>query len=108
MGWMEGWGWARLRALLSVVLTFGAPGALAVAAVSRCHRLAPRGATFFAPLAAGCAASLAFLAWSVVSAHTDGRFLWTGYPFAIPLGLAWIETGFSPSPEHSNEKAGRS
>jgi hypothetical protein len=82
----------RPRALASVVLTFGLVGTLAAYATAK-HRsiIATRGRAFFWPNLVGCIGGAALLAWSFVSARTDGRPLWMAYPFAIPLGVAAIE-----------------
>jgi hypothetical protein len=81
----------RPRALLSVLLTFGIPGILVVvASMRRGAIVAARGPAFFWSNLAGCLGGVALVAWSFVSAHTDGRYLWMAYPFAIPLGAATL------------------
>lgn len=45
----------------------------------------------YTPYLAGISASFALSLYAVVSAYADGRFVWTSYPFLIPLAVKFIE-----------------
>lgn len=81
----------RLRALASVLLTFGLPGALSVIFFLRRPMLASlnRAASLslLITLGGGILLSVALSVYSMFSAHTDGRFMWASYPFSILLAL---------------------
>jgi 4-amino-4-deoxy-L-arabinose transferase-like glycosyltransferase len=86
----------RLRALLSVTLTFGIPGLLSLFFLFRrwvvfdgAYEPAPL--SILIPLAEGLLLSVILCLYSMFSAHTDGRFIWTSYPFSIPLALWFLE-----------------
>ena len=86
----------RVRALLSVVLTFGIPGLLSIFFLLRypvifngMNKPVPFSLLF--SLVEGILLSMALSCYSMFSAHTDGRFIWPSYPFSIPLSLWALE-----------------
>ena len=46
-----------------------------------------------ASLALGMAGALAVFAYALLAAHADGRHLWLGYPFMVPLAALMIDQG---------------
>lgn len=80
----------RLRALLSVVLSFGLPGLLSlifIAGVRRFSRaLQP---SMMWPLLTGLTFTFLLVIFSMLTAYTDGRFIWPASIFTIPLSL-WV------------------
>lgn len=79
----------RPRALLSAVLTFGVPGFISLGYFRyRKQLLTLFGKEFLYPLMIGIMTSGALLCYSFMSAYTDGRFIWTAYPWMIPFALA--------------------
>ena len=82
----------RPRALLSTVLTFGLPGFLSLGYfLYRKQLVALLGKEFLFPILIGIMTSIALLGYSFLSAYTDGRFIWTAYPWMIPLALAVLQ-----------------
>lgn len=77
---------SRPRAWISLLLSFGLPGLLALNA---CRKSLPSTPAVHL-LKAGFAASLLLAAGSLFSSYADGRAIWASYPFAIPLGLMGI------------------
>jgi hypothetical protein len=85
----------RPKTYLSFLISFGIVGILGMLQLASdikntsgsviaflCHRDAPY---FF-----GLFASLALCVYAVVAAYADGRFIWTAYPFMIPLALRYL------------------
>jgi hypothetical protein len=81
---------SRPRAFLAIALSFGLPGLLAVWLTVARKQVLWRRAAVTVPLLAGLATSLALTAYAVLSAYADGRFIWTSYPFTIPLGMVLL------------------
>lgn len=86
---------SRPRTWLSFLLTFSIPGVLAVTALLR------MGAEWYrhrfregAILASGFIVSIILFCYSIVSAYSDGRFIWTSYPFSIPLSMILLQDYF--------------
>ena len=82
---------SRPRALLSLALTVGIPGLMALISIGTKTAQARlnRGAYRF--LASGVALGVAVYAYSLTSAYADGRVIWMIYPFAIPIALTLVE-----------------
>jgi len=94
----------RLRAMLSVMLSFGLPGALSlifIARIKRFSRFAPPASVW--PILTGLMLAFLLVFFSMLTAYTDGRFIWPALIFTIPLslwvlrGLGWI--GRAPAQE---------
>lgn len=86
----------RVRALLSVGLTFGIPGLLSIFFILRYPAVfncvdKPASPPLLLTLAVGILLAVALSFYSMFSAHTDGRFIWPSYPFSIPLSLWALE-----------------
>ncbi len=81
----------RARTWVSLALAFGLPGLLGLISLLSPRPLDAEKVRHFRMLATGfaCAVALAFLA--LLTAYADGRFIWTAYPFAIPLGAFTLE-----------------
>jgi hypothetical protein len=97
----------RPRALLSLLLTLGIPGALAAASVAAGRASKGMDATAFRFLIAGCGLCVCLYLYSLTSAYADGRIIWASYPFIIPLALTWFELpSYSPGGplSHPSEK----
>jgi hypothetical protein len=81
---------SRWQSWGSFALTFGIPGCLAVAALlDRKHRII--GNRLMVPFGVGLGVSLALFGFATISAYADGRFIWTSYPFTIPLAIYWLD-----------------
>jgi hypothetical protein len=79
----------RPRTWMSALLSLGVPGLLLVGGMIR-----GQGRRSFhttrdtaLPLMVGVLTSLALFGYSLVTAYADGRFIWMGYPFLIPLAV---------------------
>jgi hypothetical protein len=92
---------SRPRAMLSLALTLGVPGFLALLSVVRGSGRARLGENAYRFLAAGMALGLFLYAYSLTSAYADGRVIWITYPFAIPLGLSVVSTARMSSLDHA-------
>ncbi len=83
----------RLRALLSVLLSFGLPGALSlvfIAGIRRFSRTVQSALVW--PLLTGLMFAFLLVIFSMLTAYTDGRFIWPASIFTIPLSL-WVLRG---------------
>lgn len=81
----------RLRTWLSFVLSFGLPGTLATAAVL--HVLFTKNWRLLAemlPWIAGVGGAVALFGYSIISAYSDGRFIWPADVFALPLVAVFV------------------
>jgi len=81
----------RPRAWISFLLGLGIPGLLAVGWIATYQREALERRQILLPFVVGFLASVGLAGFAFLSAYADGRFIWTGYPFTIPLGLAFLE-----------------
>lgn len=96
----------RVRAWAGNVLTFGPLGAVAgclLASAARRRRLFAHPAGV--PLLVGAGASLLLAAYAFAGAYADGRFLWTMYPFAVPM-VAQMLGPAGRIPEHASRGRG--
>jgi hypothetical protein len=85
---------ARPRSWQSFLLTLGLPGALGIAGL-----FTRRAWATLAPLAVGLLGALALFAAALLVAYADGRFIWTAYPFAIPIAIrAWARPAREETP----------
>ncbi|MEX0966108.1 MAG: hypothetical protein WD077_02645 [Bacteroidia bacterium] len=83
---------SRSRTWISGLLALGIPGIISLLGI------AWQGRSWLIqhfPLYAGLFLSVLLFFYSIMSAHSDGRFLWLSYPYTIPLALftirAWKE-----------------
>lgn len=84
---------SRPRTYASLLLTIALPAGLAAAAL-RTSRVRERiGRAHRETLVAGAMLAAGLYAYSIASAHTDGRIVWAAYPFLLPLAAAWFERG---------------
>jgi hypothetical protein len=90
----------RVRAWISAALGFGAPGVLCTWVAWRWSRDPAARQRFVehAALFAGVATSLGLFALAMVSAYADGRPLWLGYAFAIPIAVQVVPIATAPEP----------
>ncbi len=80
----------RVRALLSLLLSFGLPGLLSILFAVRYRRMV--GCVerrFLLPLVTGILFTSLLVVYSMLTAYTDGRFIWPMTIFNIPLSL-WV------------------
>jgi len=78
----------RLRAILSILLTLGIPGLLALGAVVHYRDFKPRlNGTVVVPLLIGILFTLFLVIYSMLTAYTDGRFIWPMVIYTIPFAL---------------------
>ena len=87
----------RPRTYLSFLLTFGLPGTLALPSIVRVLRCLPtRPPPVVGALVTGVFVSLLLFGYAFLTAAADGRFVWTMYPFAIPLALWTLRRRIDP------------
>jgi hypothetical protein len=80
----------RVRTSITFILSFGLPGFLSIFVIIR--KIRQRNNFFdYVPLASGVFLGMLLFVYSIFSAYSDGRFIWTVYPFAIPLALMVFE-----------------
>jgi hypothetical protein len=82
----------RVRALVSVVLSFGLPGFLSLffgVHYKKLKKFIDRKQLI--PLLTGILFSLLLVMYSMVSAYTDGRFIWPLSIYTIPLSLWFLQ-----------------
>lgn len=96
----------RLRALFSLGLSFGLPGLLAIVFLFKYRRLSARvGQRALLPMLTGILFTLLLIAYSMVTAYTDGRFIWPAVIFTIPLSM-WVIEDWSASGGIGRAKSG--
>jgi len=82
----------RLRALASLGLTFGIPGILTLLFLILYRRYSIRvEPNFLLPSLAGLACTLLLVFYSMLTAYTDGRFIWPAAVFTIPIALWFVK-----------------
>ncbi|RME76505.1 MAG: hypothetical protein D6784_05700 [Chloroflexi bacterium] len=83
----------RPRSYISFLLTFGIPGILALSIFypKNQHLILSRWRVITLPLIVGYLLSITLFFYSMFSAYADGRFIWTSYPFSIPLATIIME-----------------
>ncbi|MFQ6008154.1 MAG: hypothetical protein ACE5K8_04305 [Candidatus Zixiibacteriota bacterium] len=80
----------RLRALLSVILTLGLQGFVSMGFVWHYQKLKQAAdEKFVIPLFVGVVVTVLLLFFSMLTAYTDGRFVWPMTVYCIPLSL-WV------------------
>jgi len=84
----------RIRALASLLLSFGIPGLLSIIMFTRYRRLSPGIEKYqMIPLFAGLFSTLLLVIYSMMTAYTDGRFIWPAAIYTIPFSL-WLIRGW--------------
>lgn len=78
----------RVKTYLSLVLALGIPGLFAFLSMIYLKKI--RLDSIYLSFIIGMLTSLLLWVYSYFSAYSDGRFIWTAYPFMIPLGLKFI------------------
>lgn len=82
----------RPRAWLSFALSFGIPGLLCLRIFSYIkYEKIKETIINFGPLIVGALGSLAIFLYAMISAYADGRFIWTSYPFTIPMAMMLLQ-----------------
>jgi len=81
----------RLKNWAGLILGFGFPGFISLKAFSLFKKNIPEIKTWLAPLLTGLLTAMALHFYAVSSALVDGRFIWTSYPFSIPLAVFVID-----------------
>ncbi|OGU56448.1 MAG: hypothetical protein A2X64_03285 [Ignavibacteria bacterium GWF2_33_9] len=77
----------RSKTYISLIISFGFPGLFALLYISKKHIV--KKAVFNAFIIGMCT-SLLMWVYSYFSAWADGRFIWTAYPFMIPLAAEYF------------------
>jgi hypothetical protein len=79
---------SRTRCWLSFLLTYGVPGILALFIFKyRTTIWFNKRFTVTATLLTGILLSFVLFGYSMLAAAADGRFIWTSYPFSVPLAV---------------------
>lgn len=83
---------SRPRSWISFFLSFGIPGVLSLMiyrykSTDSFHNRSSE----ITVLITGLIISILLFGYSMLSAHADGRFIWTSYPFSIPLAVLVIK-----------------
>lgn len=80
----------RFRAVASLLLSLGIPGLISIVFFAR-YRSMSRGveSQLLMPILAGIVFTLLLVLYSMLTAYTDGRFIWPMTLFTIPLAL-WV------------------
>lgn len=80
----------RFRALASLLLSFGIPGMISIVFAAKWRRMSRTvDRQLLVPILAGIVFTLLLVFYSMVTAYTDGRFIWPMTLFTIPLSL-WV------------------
>jgi len=79
----------RLNTPISFTLSFGIPGILTLINLLPQFRKVTE--TRFQFFYAGLIMTWAYAFYGVLTAYSDGRFIWTSYAFTIPLSSLWID-----------------
>jgi hypothetical protein len=88
----------RVRAMLSLLLSFGVPGILSILFFVRYRRLSRLiERRLLMPLVTGVLVTALLIIYSMLTAYTDGRFIWPMTIFTIPMALWVIRYGLSRS-----------
>jgi len=74
-----------------LILGFGLPGFISLRAFSLFKKSIPEVKIWLAPLLTGVLMAVVLHFYAVGSAYVDGRFIWTSYPFSIPLAVFVID-----------------
>jgi hypothetical protein len=84
---------SRPKAWISSILTFGIPGFLfIILSIKYGWKKFLLDKALFYSLATGFFMSLTLAFYAAASAYLDGRYLWTSYPFTIPLSLLLLRS----------------
>ncbi|MGA2296084.1 MAG: hypothetical protein ABSG15_00870 [FCB group bacterium] len=82
---------SRIRTYISFSLAFGIPGILSLFAISYYFKYKlKQNMLICMTLFTGLIFSFLLFLFSIISAYSDGRFIWTSYPFTIPLSIYFI------------------
>jgi hypothetical protein len=85
----------RPKAILSQIIGFGLPGILMLLFIINWKRLSKKiNQERLWALFSGVILSIMLVGYSFITAYSDGRFIWHLYPFAIPLGIKYLESKF--------------
>ncbi|HSQ59165.1 MAG TPA: hypothetical protein VLT84_01815 [Acidobacteriota bacterium] len=82
---------SRPRTYASLLLTIALPAGLAAAALLSGGVRGRIGREHRVTLVAGALLAAGLYAYSIATAHTDGRIVWVAYPFLLPIAAAWFE-----------------
>ncbi|MBL1211749.1 MAG: hypothetical protein HND52_00205 [Ignavibacteriae bacterium] len=81
----------RPRTFISFILSFGAPGFLSLFIFKYKNSIwLNEKFALTATLITGVIISIALFGFAMLSAYADGRFVWTSYPFTVPLAAMVI------------------
>jgi len=78
----------RPKTYLSFLITLGIPGIIAFISYLK---LSDEKVKYYSYYYVGCATSILLFLYSIFSAWSDGRTVWTIYPFAIPLTVIYLK-----------------
>ena len=82
----------RPKTYLSFLLAFGIPGILSLIYLIKYFKYKIDTEKY--SLIIGTLCGLGLFCYAVISAYSDGRFVWTAYPFMIPLALYYFKSKF--------------
>jgi hypothetical protein len=83
---------SRVKTYLSFLLSFGYLGILALIVCWNNRPGSQAQIIGLSPFIFGFIGALAFYGYSLISAYSDGRFIWMSYPFSIPLSLYYLQS----------------
>ncbi|MDQ3193931.1 MAG: hypothetical protein M3P82_02910, partial [Bacteroidota bacterium] len=78
----------RPKTYLSFIITLGIPGSIVLISL---FRFSKKQIMQYSYYYIGCFTSVLLYVYSIFSAWSDGRTLWTMYPFAIPLSVLFLQ-----------------
>ena len=84
----------RLKNWAGFLLGYGLPGFLSLGIIPFFQSLWPEKKDQLAPLIAGFLLAVCLYLYSLVAAYADARFIWTSYPFSIPLAVFVLDKKF--------------
>lgn len=90
---------SRVKTYLSFILTLGVPGILSISVIFSEKKKNISGELLL-PLITGFFFSLLLWFYSLFSAYSDGRQLWTSYTYTIPLMLLIFNLKYSSKNKH--------
>lgn len=79
----------RPKTYLSMLLTLGIPGIISIISL---FRFSKEKLIKFSYFYIGYATSILLYVYSIFSAWSDGRTVWTSYPFTIPISVLYFST----------------
>lgn len=79
----------RFKTYFSLLISFGFPGLLSLLYLLKMKNRWTE--PLFASFMIGIIVSLLLWFYSYISAYADGRFIWTAYPFMVPVAIRYLQ-----------------